>query len=452
MLSMAEQPSGRKDRSEGALEKALGPVMLWGLGVGYVISGMYFGWNLGLPLGGTGGMFAATVVITVLYVTFIFSYVELAAAIPKAGGAFDFGLRAFGPVGGLVLGVAQIVEFLFAPPAIAAAIGAYFNLFFPALPPKAIAIVAYLIFTGVNVWGVRQAAIFELAVTIAAVGELLLFVGVTAPHFQLTNLTLEALPHGWAGTFACLPFAIWFYLGIEGIANAAEEAHTPHRDVVTGFSSAMITLVVLALAVFLTSVGVAGWRAVVYPAPGAAPSDSPLPLALGRIVGQSGALYHLLVTVGLFGLVASFHGILLAAGRATFELGRTGYAPRFVGRVHPRTGTPAAALVTNAGIGVVAILSSRTAELIVLSAFGAVTLYALSMVALFVLRRREPDLPRPFRAVAYPVFPAIALCLSLVALGSMAWFHPPIAATFLALLALAALVWRSLAGWRPPGR
>jgi amino acid permease len=75
------------------LKRALGPVMLWGLGVGYVISGMYFGWNLGLPLGGTWGMLAATIVATILYVTFIFSYTELACAIPRAGGAFDFGLR-----------------------------------------------------------------------------------------------------------------------------------------------------------------------------------------------------------------------------------------------------------------------------------------------------------------------------------------------------------------------
>src|SRR3954466_5423551 len=138
------------------LKRALGPVMLWGLGVGYVISGMYFGWNLGLPLGGTWGMLAATIVATILYVTFIFSYTELECAIPRAGGAFDFGLRAFGPTGGLGLGVAQIVEFLFAPPAIAAAIGAYFNLFFPAASPKAIAIAAYVLFTALNAWGVKE--------------------------------------------------------------------------------------------------------------------------------------------------------------------------------------------------------------------------------------------------------------------------------------------------------
>src|SRR3954464_11703660 len=137
------------------LKRALGPVMLWGLGVGYVISGMYFGWNLGLPLGGTWGMLVATIVVTILYATFIFSYTELACAIPRAGGAFDFGLRAFGPLGGLLLGVAQIVAVFFAPPAIAAAIGAYFNLFFPHASPTLIAIAAYVLFTGLNIWGVK---------------------------------------------------------------------------------------------------------------------------------------------------------------------------------------------------------------------------------------------------------------------------------------------------------
>jgi ethanolamine permease len=427
------------------LKRALGPVMLWGLGVGYVISGMYFGWNLGLPLGGTWGMLAATVVATILYVTFIFSYTELACAIPRAGGAFDFGLRAFGPTGGLLLGVAQIVEFVFAPPAIAAAIGAYFNLFFPTASPAAIAIVAYVLFTALNIWGVKQAAAFELAVTIAAVGELLLFMTVAGSHFHAANLALDGLPHGWTGALACLPFAVWMYLGIEGLANVAEEARDPRRDIPRGFGWAMATLVVLALGVLVTSVGVAGWPAVVYPTAGAAASDSPLPLALGHVVGGRGALYHLLVTVGLLGLVASFHGIVLAAGRAAFELGRTGYAPAFVGRINPRTGTPAAALVANAVVGIVAILSSHTAELIVLSGFGALTLYALSMVALFVLRRREPALARPYRTAGYPWFPAVALALSVVSLGAMAWTNGVVAAVYVAILVAAGVYWKLVA-------
>jgi ethanolamine permease len=242
--------------------------------------------------------------------------------------------------------------------------------------------------------------------------------------------------------FACLPFGVWMFLGIEGLANAAEEARAPARDLPRAFATSMATLALLAAGILVTSVGVAGWPAVVYPSPGAAASDSPLPLALARIVGGAGLLYHMLVTIGLLGLVASFHGIVLAAGRAAFELGRTGYAPRFLGRVHPRTGTPVAALAANAAIGIAAILSSRTGDLIVLSGLGAVALYGLSMVALYVLRRRAPELARPYRAWGYPVVPAIALGLAALCLVSMIWYNLRVAVVFAAILAGAALYTR----------
>ncbi len=119
--------------ASSGLSRTLGPWMLWGLGVGYVISGMYFGWNLGLAEGGTAGLAIATAAVIVLYITFTFSYTELACAIPRAGGVFDYATRGLGRDLGFIAGAAQLIEFLFAPPAIAAAIGAYFHLFFPPL-------------------------------------------------------------------------------------------------------------------------------------------------------------------------------------------------------------------------------------------------------------------------------------------------------------------------------
>src|SRR5438128_548842 len=162
--------------------------MLWGLGVGYVISGMYFGWNLGLEKGGTLGLAIATFFIIIMYVTFTFSYTELACAIPKAGGAFDYAKLAFGKDISFITGMAQNIEFIFAPPAIAFAIGAYFNLFFPSIPILAIAIFSYLLFTALNIYGVKAAALFELVITILAVAELLLFAGITLPHIDIKNL------------------------------------------------------------------------------------------------------------------------------------------------------------------------------------------------------------------------------------------------------------------------
>src|SRR5476649_2267583 len=108
--------------------------MIWGLGVGYVISGMYFGWNLGLPEGGPYGMLLATAAVTVLYIAFVLGYAELACALPRAGGVFVYASRAFGPHVGFVAGVAQITEFSLAAPAIAFAMGSYINQAAPSVP------------------------------------------------------------------------------------------------------------------------------------------------------------------------------------------------------------------------------------------------------------------------------------------------------------------------------
>ena len=219
-------PSDPHGTNAPGLRRTLGPIMLWGLGVGYVISGEYFGWNLGLPLGGTWGMLAATLVITLMYVGFTLSYAELACALPRAGGVFVYAERALGPFWGFMGGLVQVIEFVFAPPAIAMAIGAYVQQRFPEVDPRMVAIPAYLIFTGLNAWGVKQAAVFELVVTVLAVAELLLFIGIAAPAFEVENLSRNALPNGWTGAFACLPFAISFYLAIEASRTRPKRRRT----------------------------------------------------------------------------------------------------------------------------------------------------------------------------------------------------------------------------------
>jgi len=416
------------------LSKSLGPIMLWGLGVGYVISGMYFGWNLGLAEGGTLGLAIATFFIIVMYITFTFSYTEMACAIPKAGGAFDYAERALGHKLGFLAGMAQNVEFIFAPPAISAAIGAYFNIFFPEVDKLTIAILAYLIFTLLNISGVKAAATFELIITVLAVVELLIFSGVTLPHVTVSNLSANALPNGFQGAFAAIPFAIWFFLAIEGVANVAEEARNPQRSILLGFGSAIFTLVILCILTFISAVGVAGWEAVVYPTGSEVASDSPLPLALVQIVGENHLLYHLLITIGLFGLIASFHGIILAAGRSTFEFARVGYIPNIFGEVNSRTKTPANALIINMVIGIVALLSGKTGEIITIACFGALTLYIISMISFFALRKKEPNLERPFKVPAFPLFPALALAIAIFSLVAMTVYNLKLGLVYLLIM------------------
>jgi ethanolamine permease len=341
---------------------------------------------------------------------------------------------------GFVAGVAQLVEFVFAPPAIAAAIGEYFHIFFPGIPVAAIAVIAYLVFTALNIFGVRAAAGFELVITILAVVELLIFSGVTLPHFSWHNIERNAFPHGWTGAWAAIPFAIWFFLGLEGVANVAEEAVRPQRSVLLGFGFALATLIVLAVLVFLSATGVAGWEAIVYPFPGAQSSNSPLPLALSKITGTGGLTYHLLVTIGLMGLVASFHGLILAAGRATLEFGRVGYLPRALGRTLSKRGTPAGALLANMVVGIIALLTGQTDDIITISVLGALTLYVISMISCIALRRKEPELERPFRVPWYPVFPVVALVIATVCLVALITLYIKLSVIYFSIL-LVSYIW-----------
>lgn len=415
------------------LKRTLSPLMVWGLGVGYVISGNYFGWNLGLEKGGTFGMAIALLFIIILYITFTFSYTELACAIPKSGGAFDYAKRALGDDAGFITGMAQNIEFIFAPPAIAFAIGTYFNIFFPNLSITWMAIIAYVFFFSINVAGVKIAAVFELIVTVLAVLAVLMFSGISFQYFDTRHLEQNAFPFGWSGVFASTPFAIWFFLGIEGVANLAEEAINPKRTIMLGFGSAIFTLVLLCVVTYITSIGIAGWEAIVFKADGST-SDSPLPLAMAHIVDRSQWQYQLLVMVGLLGLVASFHGLMLAAGRSTLEFGRMNYAPAFLAKVHPRFQTPANALFANMILGIAALLTGKTGEIITISVFGALTLYVISMISLLKLREKEPHLHRPFRVPLFPIFPVAALLIAAVSLVAVAFYNSSLALIYFFIL------------------
>jgi ethanolamine permease len=410
----------------------IGVVGLWSLAVGLVISGEYFGWSYGWAAAGTVGFLYTTLIVAVLYLAFIFSFTELTTAIPDAGGPFEYARRAFGPFGGLVAGYAALVEFALAPPAIAAALGGYIHFQFEAVPVGAVGIVAFVVFVWLNILGVKQAMRFELFVTVLAVAELLVFMAVVAPGFRMENFLNNPMPSGFAGVLAAIPFAIWFFLAIEGVAMAAEEVKDPNRTIPLGYISGILTLVVLAFGVMIFAGGAGDWSKL-------SGIDSPLPEAMGMVVGRQSGWLHMLIAVGLFGLLASFHGIILSCSRQVFGLARAGYLPQALAAVHDVRRTPHAALIATGVVGVAALLSGRTSELITLSALGALTMYVCSMLALFRLRRSHPDLERPFRAPFYPALPLIALALSVLSLAVVVWFNPGITAIFIAGFALAML-------------
>ncbi|WP_338570857.1 ethanolamine permease [Erwinia billingiae] len=426
----------------GKLKPTLGTIHLWGIAVGLVISGEYFGWSYGWGVAGTLGFLVTTALIALMYTCFIFSFTELTTAIPHAGGPFAYSRRAFGETGGLIAGMATLIEFVFAPPAIAMAIGAYLNVQFPDLNPKYAAVGAYIIFMTLNILGVKLAAMFELVVTVLAVLELLVFMGVVAPGFSVANFAANGWSGGehfglpaLSGIFAAIPFAIWFFLAIEGAAMAAEEAKDPKRTIPKAYISGILTLVILAIGVMLLAGGAGDWRKL-------SDINDPLPQAMKMVVGENSGWMHMLVWIGLFGLVASFHGIILGYSRQFFALSRAGYLPAGLAKLS-RFQTPHRAIVAGGLIGIAAIFSDSwinlqgmtlTAAMITMAVFGAIVMYIMSMLSLFRLRRTAPELERSFRAPGYPIVPGIALVLAVVCLIAMLWFNALIGALFVAFM------------------
>jgi ethanolamine permease len=445
------------DASTPRLSRSLSGLHLWGIAVGLVISGEYFGWSYGWDKAGTLGFLVTAVFIAVMYTSFIFSFTELTTAIPHAGGPFAYSHRAFGPLGGFVAGFATLIEFVFAPPAIALAIGAYLNVQFPGLDPKLTAAGAYVLFMALNIAGVTIAATFELVVTVLAIFELLVFMGVVAPGFSIANFTAN----GWAGQdsfslasiggmVAAIPFAIWFFLAIEGAAMAAEETSNPTKTVPPAYIAGILTLVVLAFGTMIMAGGVGDWSKL-------SNINDPLPQAMKAVVGDNSGWLHMLVWIGLLGLIASFHGIIMGYSRQIFALSRAGFLPAKLSELHPARRTPHWAILAGGVIGIAAIYSDElvqfagntlTANIVTMSVFGALVMYIMSMAALFRLRTKEPGLARPFKAPLYPAVPAIALVTAVISLLTMIWYNLQVFGAFAVLFGAGLLVYRLTAGRR----
>ncbi|WP_019537474.1 ethanolamine permease [Paenibacillus ginsengihumi] len=388
------------------LRKTLKPIHLWSIAVGMVISGQYFGWNYGFSEGGVVGMMIASLLVTAFFACFIFSYAELSTSIPNAGGPSAYAARALGPFGGYVAGIACLLEFVFAPPAIAVSTGAYVHFLIPSASPVWVTTGIFILFILINMVGMKGAALIELIATVIALVGLALFYTAGLPHVSLDRLVpADAPPLAAGGVLAAVPFAIWFFLAIEGGAMAAEEVENPKRDIPRGFISGILTLATATVLTLLVTAGLGGGEGK--------PADYPLPQALSGVYGEGHWVVVAVTMIGLIGLIASLHGIIIGYSRQTYALSRAGYFPKFLSRLN-RHGVPVWGLLLPGAIGVVCAGSAAFASaLIELAVFGAVLMYCLSMISLFVLRYKEPGLERPFR-VAFPVVPAIALALGLL--------------------------------------
>jgi ethanolamine permease len=405
---------------ERALHKPLRVVHIWSLGVGAVITGMYFGWNPGLPVGGPIGMLIASLVVCVLYLAWVLGLSELSVAMPFAGGPLAYGRRAVGKTFGFLMGWSMFLECLFAAIGTALATGGYVSFLLDPEHPNpyvktGTAIACAIVFFVIQYRGVKGQAKVTLWLTYAAIAVLGWFwlacaKGVTMPAL----VTSPLLPNGWGGVLGAVPYALWWLVIIESVALAAEEAHEPQRTIPRGMVWAQITLALLVILTWLVATGAAPYLET-----GKDGVDYPLPLVFKAVWGKGWFLAAFSV-LALTGLVVSYNGMIYALSRQSFSLGRAGYFPAFLGAVHSKHRTPHTSLALWTAVTIGFILFSHqyadaTNVAVLISTLTAVLWYVGAMICLVALRRKEPEMVRPYKVPLYPILPIFIALLSLFA-------------------------------------
>jgi ethanolamine permease len=410
------------------LRRHAGVWSLWALGVAAVISGDFFGWNFGLAYG-FGGLLVATVVITVMYFGLCWSISEMSPALPHTGGAYSFARSAMGPWGGFSTGVAETIEYVITPAVIVVGIAAYMDtisddLFGFTLDPEIWWAIFYAIFVGLNFVGVEASFRFTVFICLLSLAILAVFFVGAVTKLDFTKFAIDTNGGNWfidgvPGVFYALPFAIWFYLAIEELPLAAEESADPEKDIPRGTMWGLATLVVTAVLILFLSSGIA---------PGAGPlSESAEPLLDGlKTIFGSGTSASLLGLVAVAGLVASFHTIIFAYGRNIYSLSRAGYYPHPLSITHGTRQTPWVALILGAVLGWIAayIINKNSdtqvgASLLYMAVFGAVISYAMQCISFVLLRRRRPNLPRPYLSPVGIPGAVVAGVIALASLGAI---------------------------------
>jgi ethanolamine permease len=394
------------------LTRSAGIWGLWGLAVAAVVSGDFSGWNFGIGFAGFGGMLIAFGLLVVMYYGMIFSIGEMAAAMPHTGGAYSFARAAMGPWGGFVTGLAETIEYV-----ATTAVIVYFSASYAGsittellgftLPAWVWWVILYAVFIGLNSAGAAISFKFAIVVSIISIIILLVFAAMAAfsglfSWDKLLDIKPDAgqslfLPHGIVPILFALPYAMWFFLGIEELPLAAEESHNPVRDIPRAGLVARTTLIITGLLVLFLNTGIVGSSKI-------ANAGEPLLDGFRAIVGDSAAA--VLSLFALIGLLASLQGIMFAYGRNMYSLSRAGYYPKFLSLTGKRQ-TPAVALLVGAVIGFIALILVDTlggtggvagAIVLNIAIWGAVIAYVLQMMSFLILRKKFPNANRPYRS------------------------------------------------------
>jgi ethanolamine permease len=392
------------------LLRVLGPAHIWALGVGIVLVGEYMGWNFAVGKGGAYAALIACWFAGILYTCVAMIDSEVTSTVAAAGGQYTQAKHIMGPLMAFNVGLYLVFAYTMLEAGNAITVGFLMDTVanmsgHGGLDQRPFIILCIMFLAWLNYRGVLATLTFNLVITaFAFVAILVLFVG-TIPWSDASQLRhaelMTDLPYGWLGVLAAMHFGLWFYLGIEGTTQAAEEVRSPARSLPFGTLAGIMTLLIAATLTWYVCVGLMPWEYL---------GGAGVPLFDAARLTGSTTLVVLLGIGTLFATLASANGCINDASRAWFSMGRDHYLPAWFGAVHPKYRTPYRSIVFLVPIALIFALGAPLDQVITFSILSGLLGYTFMPLNMIMFRRKWP-LDTIKRGYVHPFHPIPAVLL-----------------------------------------
>jgi len=439
---------------EGGLKRVLGPANLVALGIGAII-----GTGIFVLTGQAAAAHAGPAIVLSMVLAGVVSalaglcYAELASTVPIAGSAYTYSYATLGEFVAWLIGWDLVLEYALGAATVAVGWSGYFvrvlsdfGITFPAIvsaaPGTAVtapdgttvtaifnlpAVVIAILVTALLVRGVRESATVNGAMVVVKVTVVLLVIATGVWFVNADRFTPLIPPNtgtfgefGWSGVMRGAAVIFFAYIGFDAVSTAAQEARRPQRDMPVGILGSLAICSVLYVAVAAVMIGLVPYSQLGGPAPMAVTIDYAREAARGSSLAGLLAMMPVLVKIAILaGLTSTMVVQVMAQPRIFMAMSRDGLLPAWMGRVHPRFGTPH---LTTIATGTVVALAAGLTPIDVLGHMVSIgTLFAFVVVSagVVILRKTHPDLERPFRTPWSPAVPILSATLSLALMLSL---------------------------------